>query len=155
MTPNQKAFLDMIAWSEGTSTIKSSDDGYNVLVGGTLFNGYDDHPRVKVFIQRLGDYSTAAGRYQLLQRYYDYYSKQMHLVGFGHEVQDIIALEQVKECHALVDIASGDFVSAVHRCSHIWASLPGTGYAGQRQNNIEDLQIAFTKAGGTLSHEDT
>ena len=31
------AFLDMLAWSEGTSTVAKSDDGYNVLVGGSLF----------------------------------------------------------------------------------------------------------------------
>lgn len=30
---NVLAFLDMLAWSEGTSTIKASDDGYDVLVG--------------------------------------------------------------------------------------------------------------------------
>ncbi|GEM_PF-1965096 len=41
---NVFAFLDMLAWSEGASTIKSSDDGYKVLVGGTLFSDYSKHP---------------------------------------------------------------------------------------------------------------
>ncbi|MCP6547965.1 hypothetical protein NL497_29765, partial [Klebsiella pneumoniae] len=32
---NALAFLDMLAWSEGTSTSKHSrDDGYDVIVGG-------------------------------------------------------------------------------------------------------------------------
>ncbi|MNF05427.1 hypothetical protein D3C80_2051560 [compost metagenome] len=46
------AFLDMLAWSEGTSTIKASDDGYNVLVGGKLFSDYSKHPKVKVWLPK-------------------------------------------------------------------------------------------------------
>ena len=70
MTPNQKAFLDMLAFSEGT--IKFGDEnGYNVIVGGALFYDYSDHPRVLVDLPRLGIKSTAAGRYQLLARYYE------------------------------------------------------------------------------------
>ena len=51
MSGNRSAFLDMLAWSEGTSTITDSDDGYNVLCGATpehplLFESYADHPRV-------------------------------------------------------------------------------------------------------------
>lgn len=58
---NVLAFLDMLAWSEGTSTIRGSDNGYNVVVGGGLFNGYADHPRLKVYLPRYKVYSTAAG----------------------------------------------------------------------------------------------
>ena len=64
MNINLKAFLDMLAWSEGTSTVAGSDNGYNVIVGGSLFKGYADHPRKLVDIPRLGIKSTAAGRYQ-------------------------------------------------------------------------------------------
>ena len=35
---NRKAFLDMIAHSEGTAG--HGDDGYNVMVGGKLFDDY-------------------------------------------------------------------------------------------------------------------
>ena len=38
MNRNLKAFLDMIAVSEGTQD--HGDDGYNVIVGGDLFEGY-------------------------------------------------------------------------------------------------------------------
>lgn len=32
----RKAYLDMLAWSEiGDKLLKSSDNGYNVIVGGT------------------------------------------------------------------------------------------------------------------------
>ncbi len=40
---NMAAVLDMLAFSEGTSTVAGSDDGYSVNVGGKLFTGYDRH----------------------------------------------------------------------------------------------------------------
>ncbi|KAG1311535.1 hypothetical protein G6F62_014410 [Rhizopus arrhizus] len=67
---NVVAFLDMLAWSEGTDNGKqvTKDRGYDVIVGGKLFNGYRDHPRVLVDLPKLKIQSTAAGRYQLLDR---------------------------------------------------------------------------------------
>ena len=65
MTPNQKAFLDMIAFSEiGPALLAKSDDGYDVLVGSTpdrplLFTSYAEHPN----ILNAACNSTAAGRY--------------------------------------------------------------------------------------------
>lgn len=41
------ALLDMLAYSEGTSTVPG-DDGYNVNVGGQIFRGYVTHPRIPV-----------------------------------------------------------------------------------------------------------
>lgn len=41
---NVLAFLNILAFSEGTSTIKASEDGYNVMVGGKLFNDYRSPP---------------------------------------------------------------------------------------------------------------
>ena len=44
---NQRAaFLDMLAWSEGTITdVEKRNHGYDVIVGGELFTDYSDHPR--------------------------------------------------------------------------------------------------------------
>jgi len=74
---NMRAFLDMIAYSEGTDKAgqPTKDRGYDVLVGGGLFAGYADHPRKAIKLPRLGISSTAAGRYQILARYYDVYKK--------------------------------------------------------------------------------
>ena len=43
----RKAFLDMLAWSEGTDNgrQKTRNHGYDVIVSGELFTDYSDHPR--------------------------------------------------------------------------------------------------------------
>jgi len=146
---NRKAFLDMIAWSEGTSTIPESENGYNVLVGGELFFSYNDHPRQLVVINSKLK-STAAGRYQLLSRYYDYYKKLLKLPDFSAPSQDAIAIQQIKECKALDDVDAGNFERAVKKCSKIWASFPGNNY-GQHQQKISALQEIYTEAGGILA----
>jgi muramidase (phage lysozyme) len=149
MNKNRQAFLDMIAVSEGTAHL--GDNGYNVLVGGKLFdNDYRTHPRIKVYLPRLKIHSTAAGRYQLLARYWDAYKAQLNLPDFSPANQDAIALQQIRECRALADVDVGRFDEAVRKCRNIWASLPGAGY-GQRENSLERLRAAYLQAGGTLA----
>ena len=43
----RKAFLDMLAWSEGTDNgrQKTRNHGYDVIVGGELFTGLPGSPR--------------------------------------------------------------------------------------------------------------
>ena len=62
----RKAFLDMLAWSEGTDNgrQKTRNHGYDVIVGGELFTDYSDHPRKLVTLNPKLK-STGAGRYQL------------------------------------------------------------------------------------------
>ena len=152
MTPNQKAFLDMIAHSEiGSALLAVSDNGYNVLVGSTpahplLFDSYADHPN----ILNKACNSTAAGRYQLLHRYFTAYKQQLGLPDFSPSSQDAIALQQIKECRALDAIEAGNIELAINRCAHIWASLPGAGY-GQHENNMPTLVAAYLAAGGGIA----
>ena len=67
----RKAFLDMLAWSEGTDNgrQKTRNHGYDVIVGGELFTDYSDHPRKLVTLNPKLK-STGAGRYQLLSRWW-------------------------------------------------------------------------------------
>lgn len=152
MIPNERAFLDMIAFSEGTDNGKQAtkDRGYDVIVGGSLFKSYADHPRKKIFIPQWKVYSTAAGRYQILARYYDAYKKTLRLPDFSPDSQDRIALQMIKEQKALDDVRFGRFESAVAKCRNIWASLPGAGY-GQHEHKIDKLKTAFIKAGGKVA----
>jgi len=153
---NRKAFLDMIAWSEiGPELLAASDNGYNVIVGSTpghpvLFNSYADHPRQLVHFENGTPDSTAAGRYQIKVRIFDFYTKQLKLDGtFSPANQDAIALQLIKECHALPLIEAGNIVAAIPLCSSRWASLPGNTY-GQRMNKLSALTGAYKNAGGQV-----
>lgn len=149
---NVVAFLDMIAFSEGTDNgrQRTNDHGYDVLVGGGLFSGYADHPRQLVALPKLGIKSTAAGRYQLLSRYYDAYKKSLGLKDFSPLSQDLIAIQQIRERKALQLIQAGQFEQAVRQVRNIWASLPGAGY-GQHEHKLDNLLAAYRKAGGTVA----
>ncbi|WP_457488438.1 glycoside hydrolase family 24 protein [Tardiphaga sp. P5_C10] len=149
---NVVAFLDMLAWSEGTDNGKqpTKDHGYDVIVGGKLFTGYADHPRVLVELPKLGIQSTAAGRYQLLRRYYDAYRKSLGLTDFSPLSQDLIALQQIRERRALSMIQAGRIPEAIAAVRNIWASLPGAGY-GQHERKVEDLLAVYRKAGGVVA----
>jgi muramidase (phage lysozyme) len=149
---NRVAFLDMIAASEiGAALLAKSDDGYNVLVGSTaarplLFSSYASHPNV--FNAEFN--STAAGRYQILYRWWRIYQAQMKLPDFGPVSQDRYALQQLREHGALPLIDAGRFREAVAKVSNVWASLPGAGY-GQHENDIERLLAAYQAAGGEVT----
>ena len=146
---NRGAFLDMIAFSEGTARVPDSDDGYRVIVGGKTFASYADHPRVLVDLGR-GLKSTAAGRYQLLARYWDAYRRTLALSDFGPASQDVVALQQIRERGALADIDAGRVSQAVAKVRNIWASLPGAGY-GQREESLDKLVAAYRTAGGMVA----
>jgi len=149
---NLDAFLTAIAISEGTQFI--GDRGYNCVVGSTpahphLFENYADHPRIAVRLSPTLT-STAAGRYQILERFYDAYKASLHLPDFSPSSQDAIAMQMIRERHALDDVMTGRLESAVAKCTSIWASLPGNTY-GQHQNTLALLQPAYTQSGGTLA----
>jgi muramidase (phage lysozyme) len=149
---NRVAFLDAIAKSELTpAVIAKTDNGYRCLVGSTparplTFASYATHPNI---LNRALN-STAAGRYQLLFRYWVSYSKMLNLPDFGPLSQDKIALQQIRECNALPDIDAGNFARAIALCSRIWASLPGSPW-GQHTNTLALLQGYFVASGGKVA----
>lgn len=148
---NVVAFLDMLAWSEGTDNGRqqTKDHGYDVLVGGGLFTDYSRHPNRLIKLNpKLS--STAAGRYQLLYRWHEPYIKLLKVTGFDPLVQDMIAIQQIKERRALDLIKQGDIKQAIARCSNIWASLPGAGY-GQHEQKLDALLAVYKSKGGELA----
>ncbi|MBZ7124642.1 glycoside hydrolase family 24 protein [Klebsiella grimontii] len=151
LNKQRKAFLDMLAWSEGTDKPgqPTKNRGYDVIVGGSLFSSYADHPRKLVTLNPKLK-STAAGRYQLLARWWDAYRKQLGLKDFSPASQDAVALQQIKERGALPLIDSGQVRQAIDRCSNIWASLPGAGY-GQFEHKADNLIAKFKAAGGFVA----
>ena len=138
----RKAFLDMLAWSEGTDNgrQKTRNHGYDVIVGGELFTDLRSpsqtcHAKPKTQINRrrtlpasfplVGCLPQAAWPERLLSK-----------------SQDAVALQQIKERGALPMIDRGDIRQAIDRCSNIWASLPGAGY-GQFEHKADSLIAKF------------
>lgn len=154
MTPNQQAFLDMLASCEGTN----SPDGYRALFGytptnGKIFDGYVDHPNIRSpFTETTGrvNYTTAAGRYQIIYPTWRDLKKKLGLVGFTPADQDAAALELIRQCGALSDIENGDLQAAIEKTGGIWASLPSSRYP-QPRRSPQFAQSAFTDAGGMIA----
>lgn len=159
MTKNMKAFLDMIAWSEGTSTSPATKcDGYDVIVTGMdkkpeVFDDFSAHPfaagRKSKAINSKGLTSNASGRYQFMLRDYAHYRDLLKLPDFGPESQDRWAMQLIKERKAIPLIENGQVEQAISRVSNIWASLPGAGY-DQPEHSMEKLVAQYTKAGGEV-----
>lgn len=151
ITKQQKAFLDMIAFSEiGEALLAISDNGYNIIVGSTpthplLFSDYSKHPHVHVAACN----SDAAGRYQFMGKYEQFYKHALGLPDFGHDSQDKWAIQLIRECKALDDIEAGHIEAAILKTHSRWASFPSAGY-GQHENKMADLLKAYTKAGGII-----
>jgi muramidase (phage lysozyme) len=151
MNPYLKAFLDLIGWSEGTSRSPiTRDNGYDIIVTGiagpSRFSDYSDHPFANGgHIQwKLNppEYSTAAGRYQILARYWNVYKGQLNLRDFSPASQDAVALQMIKEKKATQLIITGDIVGAIRACSSTWASFPGNNY-GQSPHTLTVLLDQF------------
>lgn len=160
MSPNLRAFLDMLAYSEGTATSPATKDrGYDVIVTGIdgkpeIMTSYGTHPfaggrRPKV-INSKGLSSTASGRYQFLVRDWGFYRLKLNLPDFGPDAQDRWAIQLIKERRALDDIETGHFIIAVGKVSNLWASLPGAGY-GQPEHRMASLENAYERAGGQFA----
>lgn len=157
---NERAFLDAIAWAEGTA--RGPRSGYDVLFGwpapGRTFNSEwsTDHPRI------LFDYTdlagrqiktSAAGRYQITRTTFDAlvrkYPDRFAGRGMAPATQDHMALTLIEERGALGDVRAGAFARAVSKVRSIWASLPGAG-ANQPERGYPQLLAAYQLAGGTL-----
>ena len=93
----RKAFLDMLAWSEGTDNgrQKTRNHGYDVIVGGELFTDYSDHPRKLVTLNPNSNQQApdATSFFPVA----DAYRKQLGLKDFSPKSQDAVALQQIKE----------------------------------------------------------
>ncbi len=151
MEKNLSAFLDMIAYSEGTAM----PEGYRAMFGypripGRLCQSLADHPRQYFsFTDKTGktNKTSAAGRYQFLARTWDDLRAKLSLSDFSEASQDAAAIELIRQRGALNDVKAGRIESAIAKCSPIWASLPGAGY-NQPERKLSSLLTAFNNSGG-------
>ena len=135
---NVAAFLDVIAYAEGTQS------HYNYSFGFHVFSSYDDHPRELYCEGSLC--SDAAGRYQFLSTTWDPLRNAADLPDFSPENQDraaVLLLKQIDAYSAVTDISSfDDFYEALKLCATTWASLPGSPY-GQPTHSASELWSVF------------
>ena len=145
-----KAFLDMLAWSEGTDNgrQKTRNHGYDVIYMESYLRLLRSPRKLVTLNPKLkstgadatsffpaGCLPQAAWPERLLS-----------------EKSDAVALQQIKERGALPMIDRGDIRQAIDRCSNIWASLPGAGY-GQFEHKVGSLIAKFKEAGGTVRRD--
>lgn len=149
--PNIRAMMNTIAYTEGTDNGRqvTKDNGYDVLVGGALFSDYTKHPNRLVKLNAKLS-STAAGRYQILYRFWKHYQPLLKLPDFGPESQDKYVLQIFKEQRATALIEAGEFEQAIRRINNIWASLPESPY-GQHTYSMAATKKVYLDNGGTLA----
>lgn len=150
ITPEERALLDTIASTEAPD--------YNVMYGGSRFDGYTDHPRQYHEITsgpNAGQKSSAAGRYQFLASTWDNVADRYGFSDFRPANQDMGAVALARENYARMtgrnltaDLASGDpetlaNVGAV--LSKTWTSLPSGIEEGQ---DADQFVAAFNSALG-------
>ncbi len=126
------AFLDLIAWAEGTG------DRYDLQYTGSSFSG-NAHPR-QIKCDAAGLCSDAAGRYQFLSPTWD----GLGLPDFSPANQDKGAIALLKYSGAYDLILTGDIEGAVCKAGPIWASLPCNSY-NQPQKNTADLKAKYAE----------
>ena len=159
---NERAFLDLISFSEGTNL---APDPYRVCYGykHTILSFFD-HPTVtkewsgEILPDSLchaaglssGCRSTAAGKYQFIKPTWLECKKALNLPDFSPASQDRAALFLLSRSNALTDIHNGDIPAAIAKARFLWASFPGAGYS-QPERRISALSKAFTAAGGVLA----
>jgi len=157
---NERAFLDMIAFAEGTG----GPNGYRTMFGGSLFDDFADHPhKAFQFTDKAGRtlWTTAAGRYQFMAASpipsggstkvdtWGVLKAKLGLPDFSPASQDAAALELIRERGALADVQAGRVAQAVAKIAPVWASMPGAGYA-QSERKLTTLVAQYSAAGGNL-----
>ena len=148
----RKAFLDMLAWSEGTDNgrQKTRNHGYDVIVGGELFTDYSDHLANPVTLNP--KLNRAAPDATSFSRWWDAYSQEAGLKDFSPKSQDAVALQQIKERGALPMIDRGDIRQAIDRCSNIPLHCRALLWSVRAQGRQLDCKIR--RSGGTVREID-
>ncbi|MBM3382804.1 MAG: lysozyme [Betaproteobacteria bacterium] len=135
---NMKAFLDTIAYAEGT------DDSYDYIFSYVKFYSFAGHPRR--LICSGGYCSDAAGRYQFKSTTWDEVRRVVGLTDFSPESQDRAAVQLIKwrggydDVERISDFSS--FNNAAYTVRFEWASMPHSPY-GQPTHSASSLWSKF------------
>lgn len=138
LTPNVAAFLDTIAYAEGTFR----EDGYEITYGYEKITNFDRHPDKVICRQYNGRRlcSSAAGRYQFMPTTW----AEVKQSDFSPESQDKGAIALLESRGILSLIENGQIALAIHKAGPVWASFPNNNY-GQRQVAMKELLDFYEK----------
>ena len=150
----RKAFLDMLAWSEGT------DNGRQENQKSWLWR----HCRRRAIYWLLRSprklvtlnpklKSTAPNATSFFPVGGMLYRKQFGLKDFSPEVRTLWHCSRLRSVALYLWLIVVDIRQAIDRCSNIWASLPGAGY-GQFEHKADSLIANSKEAGGTVREID-
>jgi muramidase (phage lysozyme) len=149
LDPRVKAFLNLIAYTEGTAGPK----GYSMQYTGVHFTDDSKHPdkvicaRATVHGVRQRLCSTAAGRYQFLSNTWKYVVSKGGLTDFSPTSQDQGAIILLKDAGSFNYLLKKDTPSrldierAIYLVKNTWASFPGSTH-GQP---TKDLNVSLDK----------
>ena len=137
-----KAFLDMLAWSEGTDNGRQKTRTRlwrhcrRRAIYRLLRSPQTCHAKPKTQINR-------RRRYQLLSRWWMPTASSLAWKTSLRKVRTLWHCSRLRSV-ALYLWLIGDIRQAIDRCSNIWASLPGAGY-GQFEHKADSLIAKFKK----------
>lgn len=145
LDPRVKAFLNLIAYAEGTAGPR----GYYMQYTGVHFTDDSKHPDqvigawATVHGKRKWLASTAAGRYQYLSSTWNRVAKKGNLSDFSPTSQDTGAIILLKERGSYSHLLKRetptrkDIERAIYLSREEWASLPGSPH-GQPTKGLND-----------------
>lgn len=148
----RRAFLDTIAYAEGTFT--DGKVGYDYMFGRKKFSDLSKHPRVSQgFVQTNGvrNSTDVAGAYQFLSTTFDRLQKSYptEVPDFSPQSQDNGAILLIKNRGALNYVDNRQVEQALFKVCQEWASIPcgrdNVGAYPQRVKKINDLMAFYNK----------
>ena len=131
--PNVRKFLFLLTKTEGTDIHHRP---YNILFGGKEFEDLSKHPNIRVPFGKT-NFSTAAGRYQILNRTY----QSLKMQDFQPASQDQAAIDLIKRRKAYDLIVGGKFEEAINLTNKEWASLPGSPYGQPTAKMVDAINF--------------
>ena len=150
----RKAFLDMLAWSEGTDTGRQKNQKswlWRHCRRRAIYWLLRSPCKLVTLNPKLK--STGAGRYQLLSRWWDAYRKQLGLKDFSPKSQDAVALQQIKERGALPNDWSWWYPSG-NRPLQQYLGFTAGRWLYRLEHKADSLIAKFKEAGGTVREID-
>lgn len=147
--PYVQQMLTLLSRTEGTYDAKNPYAVYGGKVANQL-TSFADHPRAAGkwgFQDNSGKQqgSTAAGRYQIIQKTWDGISRQYGLNDFSPMNQDLAAIGLMVNSGVMPLILKGDIRGAASKLGNVWASLPSSPYNQAKRSGKEfDRMLAAT-----------